>query len=163
MFSLSILKENFNVVEVACTGKCSLLIVNTDSPLSMSTFSSSTYFLGVLEPRSSHGKLLLWCFISEFLILCKACLQCCFWKSAPSSHTAQACNDGILPFPYTETPLMVFLLLGDTKRQEKGRKQKLSTQFEIAPLPTSLLWLWSIDFKALNVGSWNASFFHTIY
>lgn len=51
MFSLSVLKENFNLVGVACTGKCSLLIVNTDSPISMSTFSNSTYFLGVLEPK----------------------------------------------------------------------------------------------------------------
>lgn len=54
-FSLSILKENFDLVEVACTEK-SLLVVNTDSAFSMSTFSSSTYFLGVLEARSSHGK-----------------------------------------------------------------------------------------------------------
>lgn len=83
---------------MACTEK-SLLVVNTDSAFSMSTFSSSTYFLGVLEARSSHGKPSLWCSIPELLILCKACPPCSLWKSAPSSHTAlhpkhavMACN-----------------------------------------------------------------------
>lgn len=77
MFSLSILKKIFYLAEIACPEKCSLLIVNTDSPFSMSCFSNNTYFLGVLHTRSSHGKPLLWCFISELLALCKACLHCC--------------------------------------------------------------------------------------
>lgn len=55
IFSLLILKENFDLAEGARAEKCSLLIVNTDSPFSLSTFSNSTHFLGILETRSSHG------------------------------------------------------------------------------------------------------------
>ena len=103
IFSLSILKENFNLVEVAHTGKRSLPIANTDSP-----FSTSTDFLGVLQPSWSHGKLSLWCFILEFPILYKGCHHCHFWKPAPPSHIAlypKHTVTGYSPFPTQRSPL----------------------------------------------------------
>lgn len=121
IFFLSVLKENLSLTVAACTGKCSLPIANTDRH-----FSNSTFFLVVtgaqFKPWEAVTDGSYWsspsCTEAAPLPLLEV--------SSSQSHSpvAQAYSDGIHPFPYTETPLMLFLLLGDTKRQGKRQKTK---------------------------------------
>lgn len=125
IFSLSVLKENLSLTVAPCTGKCSLPIANTDSH-----FSNSTFFLAVtgaqFAPWETVTDASYWsspsCMKAAPLLLLE------FSSSQSCSPTAQTYSDGIHPFPYRDPPLMLFLLSGDTKRQEKRQKTKaLST------------------------------------
>lgn len=126
IFSRSILKENFNLVGVAHTGRRSLPIANTDSLFSSSTFSNSIYLLGILEPPSSCRELSLWCFILELPILYKGCHDCYFWKSAPPSHVALYPKHTVMgysPFPTQRSPLH-YSSSWETPRDRKNAENK---------------------------------------
>lgn len=138
IFSLSVLKENLSLTVAPCTGKCSLPIANTDSH-----FSNSTFFLAVtgaqFAPWETVTDASYWsspsCMKAAPLLLLE------FSSSQSCSPTAQTYSDGIHPFPYRDPPLCSSFSREIPRDKRKGRKQKLSAQFEIAPLPRSLLWL----------------------
>lgn len=129
-------QPNLNLVEVACTGsvhrpQLTLTVPSPPAPISLECWSPDQA-AGTCHFDASYWSSHPVQRLPPLLLL---------EVSSSQSRSPVPTVTGYSLFPMQRSLLCSFFLLGDTKRQEKSGKQKLSTQFEVAPLPKSLLWL----------------------